>query len=51
MQPGAKKGKCLQERGRNPCDTAYVQFTCITTASYEDERNSMDYVAEAFVDY
>lgn len=50
MQPGAKRGKCLQERGRNPCDTAYVQFTCIIIASYE-QPVSLDYANEGFVDY
>lgn len=50
MQAGAKRGKCLQERGRNPCDTAYLQFICITTASYE-EPISLDYASEGFVDY
>lgn len=51
MQPGAKTGKCLKEiSGRNPCDTAYLQFTCITTASFE-EPISLDYAQHGFVDY
>ncbi|XP_063697782.1 uncharacterized protein LOC134828726 [Culicoides brevitarsis] len=51
MRPGAERGKCLQMKsGRNPCDTAYLQFTCITTASNE-EPVSLDYAQQGFVDY
>lgn len=41
MVQGATDGKCLQQKGDDSCDTAYLQFICITGIS--DPSALMDY--------